>query len=136
MQQFEKQKFLNAAAIALFSLFSLAVLTIQPATARAAGAESSAAPVKLQTDNLVSPMGLDDLTPQFAWQLTDTRRGARQNNPRLTAKRIIDAKKVDFPKTFRRRWLSRIHRSCLAFTTVVSRNPTAIRRRSCFSRTS
>ena len=78
MQQFEKQKFLNAAAIALFSLFSLAVLTIQPATARAAGAESSAAPVKLQTDNLVSPMGLDDLTPQFAWQLTDTRRGARQ----------------------------------------------------------
>src|SRR5271168_2556761 len=98
MQQFEKQKFLNAAAIALLSLFSLAVLTMQPATARAAGAESSPAPVKLQTDNLVSPMGLDDLTPQFAWQLTDTRRGARQTAYQLqvaTSRELLTSGKPD-----------------------------------------
>jgi alpha-L-rhamnosidase len=38
----------------------------------------AAAPAHLQTDNLPTPLGIDDPTPQFAWQLTDTRPAALQ----------------------------------------------------------
>jgi len=37
-----------------------------------------AAPVRLRTDDLTSPMGLDDAAPRFAWQLSDARHGAKQ----------------------------------------------------------
>jgi alpha-L-rhamnosidase len=48
------------------------------------------APTKLRTDDLASSLGLDDPFPRFAWQLRDTRRGARQ-----TAYRIQVATKPD-----------------------------------------
>ena len=35
-------------------------------------------PTKMRTDDLVNPLGLDDQTPRFAWQLADGRQGARQ----------------------------------------------------------
>ena len=73
MQRLNTQTILYSAVIAL-----LAASIMHPVAGNAAGAEAAEAPVKLHTDNLASPLGLDDLTPQFAWQLTDTRRGARQ----------------------------------------------------------
>src|SRR6266852_893016 len=36
------------------------------------------APTRLRIDDLVTPFGLDDMTPRFAWQLTDGRDRARQ----------------------------------------------------------
>jgi alpha-L-rhamnosidase len=38
-----------------------------------------AAPTKLRTDDLVTPLGLDDPTPRFAWQLRDPRYAAKQS---------------------------------------------------------
>ena len=35
-------------------------------------------PVHLQVDNLKTPLGIDDPTPEFSWQLQDPARGARQ----------------------------------------------------------
>ncbi len=35
-------------------------------------------PVELRVDNLTTPLGLDDVTPHFSWQLKDMTRGARQ----------------------------------------------------------
>ena len=35
-------------------------------------------PAELRVDNLTTPLGLDDATPHFSWQLRDTARGARQ----------------------------------------------------------
>jgi len=51
-----------------------------PTTAEGAGSEKSVgAPAKLRTDDLITPLGLDDQAPHFAWQLNDPRRGARQS---------------------------------------------------------
>jgi alpha-L-rhamnosidase len=51
-------------------------------TRAASGMEKRAsvagAPFKLRTDDLVTPLGLDNRTPRFAWQLSDARWGARQ----------------------------------------------------------
>ena len=41
-----------------------------PATARG--------PVELRVDNLANPLGIDDATPRFSWQLRDALRGAKQ----------------------------------------------------------
>jgi alpha-L-rhamnosidase len=49
-----------------------------PCAGRAA-AGPAGAPQKLRTDDLVTPLGLDDQTPHFAWQLNDSRQGARQS---------------------------------------------------------
>jgi len=35
-------------------------------------------PVRLQVDNLTTPLGIDNQAPNFSWQLEDTARGARQ----------------------------------------------------------
>ena len=43
-------------------------------------------PVHLQVDNLTRPLGIDDLTPRFSWQLNDPARGAMQ-----TAYRVLVA---------------------------------------------
>jgi len=76
MHRFEIKTILLSAAIGIF-----ASLLMQPQPMHAANAKSEAAgaPAKLQTDNLATPMGLDDPTPQFAWQLSDVRHGARQS---------------------------------------------------------
>src|SRR5258708_30123904 len=35
-------------------------------------------PVELQVNNLVTPLGIDDPSPSFSWQLKDPARGAKQ----------------------------------------------------------
>ncbi|MDR3772336.1 MAG: family 78 glycoside hydrolase catalytic domain [Terracidiphilus sp.] len=59
--------------------------TALPVVARAKGgagqAESGAAqagPAELRVDELKTPLGIDDRTPRFSWQLQDSKRGARQ----------------------------------------------------------
>ena len=54
------------------ALCSLALVCTSPSLAQ------PKAPIALQTDNLVSPQGLDDTTPHFSWQLADPRHAARQ----------------------------------------------------------
>jgi alpha-L-rhamnosidase len=39
---------------------------------------TTAGPVNLQVDNLKTPLGIDDPTPRFSWQLRDPARGAKQ----------------------------------------------------------
>ena len=48
-----------------------------------AGYCQSAGPVHLQVDNLTRPLGIDDLTPRFSWQLNDPARGAQQTGYRV-----------------------------------------------------
>ena len=50
----------------------------------------SAGPMHLQVDNLDRPLGIDDATPRFAWELQDGTRGARQ-----TAYRVLVATRPD-----------------------------------------
>ncbi|HTB95874.1 MAG TPA: family 78 glycoside hydrolase catalytic domain [Terracidiphilus sp.] len=38
----------------------------------------AAGPVRLQVDNLTTPLGIDDAAPNFSWQLDDLTRGAKQ----------------------------------------------------------
>ena len=38
----------------------------------------AAGPAALQVDNLTTPLGIDDPTPSFSWQLHDSARGAKQ----------------------------------------------------------
>ena len=40
-------------------------------------------PVHLQVDNLEHPLGIDDATPRFSWQLSDSAQGARQSAYRV-----------------------------------------------------
>ncbi len=40
-------------------------------------------PAHLQVDNLTRPLGIDDATPRFSWNLNDPARGARQTAYRL-----------------------------------------------------
>jgi alpha-L-rhamnosidase len=47
-------------------------------------------PVHLQVDNLDRPLGIDDVTPRFSWQLNDAVRGAKQ-----TAYRVMVATRTD-----------------------------------------
>ena len=49
-----------------------------PNAARAAAGPAEAGPVELRVDDLKTPLGIDDPTPRFSWQLEDTARGARQ----------------------------------------------------------
>jgi alpha-L-rhamnosidase len=77
----------------------LACLILQSTAAVAAAKpEAAGAPAKLQTDNLATPMGIDDPTPQFAWQLTDARQGARQSAYQLqvaTSRELLVSGKPD-----------------------------------------
>ncbi|MGA7339677.1 MAG: family 78 glycoside hydrolase catalytic domain [Terracidiphilus sp.] len=47
-------------------------------------------PVELRVDNLRKPLGIDDPSPHFSWQLSDPARGAKQ-----TAYQIIVASRAD-----------------------------------------
>src|ERR1039457_5346412 len=47
-------------------------------------------PVELRTDNLKSPLGLDDPAPRLSWQLQDSARGAKQ-----TAYEVLVATKAE-----------------------------------------
>ncbi|HEY2472279.1 MAG TPA: family 78 glycoside hydrolase catalytic domain [Terracidiphilus sp.] len=47
-------------------------------------------PVHLQVDNLDRPLGIDDATPRFSWELADGAQGARQ-----TAYRVLVATRPD-----------------------------------------
>jgi alpha-L-rhamnosidase len=61
-----------ARLLALPALCSVVLLGTNPCLAQ------RKAPIALQVDNLVSPLGLDDGAPRFAWQLDDARPAARQ----------------------------------------------------------
>jgi alpha-L-rhamnosidase len=41
-------------------------------------AATTAGPVELRVDNLANPLGIDDATPKFSWQLRDAETGAKQ----------------------------------------------------------
>jgi alpha-L-rhamnosidase len=47
-------------------------------------ASGQAGPVHLQVDNLEKPLGIDNTTPRFSWQLNDPARGAKQTAYRVT----------------------------------------------------
>lgn len=53
-------------------------------------ASGQAGPAHLQVDNLDRPLGIDDLTPRFSWQLNDSTRGALQ-----TAYRVLVASRPE-----------------------------------------
>jgi alpha-L-rhamnosidase len=58
------------------------------------GENSGAArPVNLRVDDLRRPLGIDDATPRFSWQLNDVARGARQ-----TAYRVLVATRPELAK--------------------------------------
>jgi alpha-L-rhamnosidase len=53
-------------------------------------ATSTTGPVQLQVDNLTQPLGIDDATPRFSWELNDPAPGARQ-----TAYRVLVATRAE-----------------------------------------
>ena len=54
------------------------------------GQATRTGPVHLQVDDTRQPLGIDDATPRFSWQLEDATRGARQ-----TAYRVLVATRTD-----------------------------------------
>ena len=75
----------------------VAALSVIHAFASPAKSDTGA-PVKLQTDDLSTPLGIDNLTPQFSWQLTDSRRGARQTAYEVqvaTSRELLTSHKPD-----------------------------------------
>ncbi|HEY9127854.1 MAG TPA: family 78 glycoside hydrolase catalytic domain, partial [Acidobacteriaceae bacterium] len=62
----------------LLAVFASSVVLSTPAILFAANAGVSGAPEKLRTDDLATPLGLDNKAPHFGWQLHDMRRGAKQ----------------------------------------------------------
>jgi alpha-L-rhamnosidase len=48
-----------------------------------AAAQAVRAPNHLKVDSLIAPLGIDSKTPEFSWQLRDTRVGARQSAYRI-----------------------------------------------------
>src|ERR1700689_1036852 len=57
-----------------------------------------AGPAGLQVDNLKTPLGIDDPTPKFSWQLQDSARGAKQTAYELlvaSSADLLQAGKVD-----------------------------------------
>jgi alpha-L-rhamnosidase len=88
-----KISFLHAAIVAL-----IPGILLVPIWAHAAANGQSGAPEKLRTDDLVTPLGLDDPTPHFAWQLHDARSGARQSAYQLqvaTRRELLASGKAD-----------------------------------------
>lgn len=57
---------------------TMGLVSLTTLLAAASSVPLAAQPVELRVDNLVAPLGIDDATPQFSWQLHDTARGARQ----------------------------------------------------------
>jgi len=62
---------MNAQTRCVFSAVCFAISFSLPAFA-------VSGPVQLRVDNLVNPLGIDDPTPKFSWQLDDPARGAKQ----------------------------------------------------------
>ena len=62
------------------ALVTASFITTGTAPALAAGkaAVERGAPQRLRTDDLVTPLGLDDAAPRFSWVLSDPARGAKQ----------------------------------------------------------
>ncbi len=54
------------------------VLSVAVGPACAQQPATTAGPVELRVDNLKNPLGIDDATPKFSWQLRDAERGAKQ----------------------------------------------------------
>ena len=54
------------------------VLSAAAVPAFAQQTATTAGPVELRVDNLKNPLGIDDATPNFSWQLRDAERGAKQ----------------------------------------------------------
>ena len=82
------------------SLFSIVFSTaVTPLASHAASAmPAPGAPTSPQTDNLPTPLGIDDPTPQFAWRLADTRQAALQTAYRVevaTTRELLVAGKPD-----------------------------------------
>jgi alpha-L-rhamnosidase len=62
------------------------------------GQGAGGGPVHLQVDNLDRPLGIDDATPRFSWQLRDDAPGARQSAYRVqvaTGQELLSDGKVD-----------------------------------------
>lgn len=59
-------------------IFAWMVLLGAAAALTAQAPETFVGPVQLQVDNLHAPLGIDDATPKFSWQLHDPARGATQ----------------------------------------------------------
>ena len=76
MLRFNRRNLVRKITLCLLACFTMQPLVSYTATAKA---EPVGSPLKLQTDNLLTPLGLDDGAPHFAWQLTDSRRGAKQS---------------------------------------------------------
>jgi len=62
----------------LSKLFCVALVTPLAAQSLGHAKGSFPGPVELRVDNLKSPLGIDDPTPRFSWQLRDPARGAKQ----------------------------------------------------------
>ncbi len=54
------------------------VLSAAAVPAFAQQTATTAGPVELRVDNLKNPLGIDDATPNFSWQLRDAEHGAKQ----------------------------------------------------------
>jgi alpha-L-rhamnosidase len=54
------------------------VLSVAAAPAFAQQTANTTGPVELRVDNLTNPLGIDDPTPRFSWQLRDAELGAKQ----------------------------------------------------------
>ena len=78
MRQWTKRVSTLAGFTVLFTGLLSQPSVLHAANNSAKSAGSAGAPFKLRTDDLVTPLGLDNAAPHFAWQLSDARRGAKQ----------------------------------------------------------
>jgi alpha-L-rhamnosidase len=62
----------------LFGKYVWMALLIATAGQLTAQTAATRGPVELQVDNLKTPLGIDDPSPRFSWQLKDSTHGARQ----------------------------------------------------------
>ena len=81
------------------NILRIALCWIAFSAVSAAGSPlSSQKPVQLECDSLVNPLGLDDTSPLFSWQLQDSRFGARQSAYQVqvgTTAELLAAGKAD-----------------------------------------
>ncbi len=96
--RFRSHVFVDSGAVAGFCQTILVGLLLTSAALHAAAAAGSGVPVSLRTDDLVTPLGVDDPTPHFAWQLHDGRSGACQTAYQLqvaTRRELLASGKAD-----------------------------------------
>ncbi|WP_090556528.1 alpha-L-rhamnosidase [Pedobacter hartonius] len=68
--------------------------------ARPSFSQTSAYPFKLETEYLVNPIGLDQPSPRFTWQMADQRQGARQTAYRI----VMDTDSLGLSKPHGQLW--------------------------------